>query len=270
MINKIPPKKSLGQNFLIDENIISRIVRSASLTKDDTVVEIGPGQGALTRELTEKAGSVIAIELDERLAARLSETLSGPANLQVVSGDALTFPYESLPGKFKVVANLPYYISTPIITRLLKARDKISSMILMLQKEVAARLTASPGGRDYGYMSVMVQFHAEAGMLFLVPKQAFTPVPKVDSAVVRLDLRDVPEGVSDPVFFEKVVGASFSKKRKMLKNSLKNSDVIPPDRFDFLMERFFASGIDPSRRAETLSLSEFVLMTKILFENRGL
>ncbi len=266
----VRPKKSLGQNFLADENIASRIIRSASLTKDDTVVEIGPGRGALTRELAEKAGRVIAIELDERLAGHLKEIIGNPPNLQVVAGDALKFPYESLPGKVKVVANLPYYISTPIITRLLKAHDKISSMILMLQKEVAERLTASPGGRDYGYMSVMVQFHAEAEMLFTVPKQAFTPVPKVDSAVVRLGLRDAPKGISDPVFFERVVSAAFSKRRKMLKNSLKNSNVIPPDRFDFLIERLLASGIDPSRRAETLSLPEFVLMTGILFENRGL
>ena len=266
----VPPKKSLGQNFLADENVASRIVRSASLTRDDAVVEIGPGQGALTRELAEKAGSVTAIELDERLAGHLKENLGGLPNLQVVSGDALAFPYESLPGKVKVVANLPYYISTPIITKLLGAHDKISSMILMLQKEVAQRITASPGGRDYGYMSVMVQFYAEAEMLFSVPKEAFRPVPKVDSAVVRLNLRKAPEDVSDAVFFERVVSASFSKRRKMLRNSLKNSSVIPPDRFDSLMERLLVSGIDPSRRAETFSLSEFVLMTEILFENRGL
>ena len=266
----IPPRKSLGQNFLIDENIVSRIVRTASLTKEDTVVEIGPGQGVLTRELAEAAGSVIAIELDERLVRHLRETLGGVLNLQIISGDALAFPYESLPGRVTVVANLPYYISTPIITKLLGAHDKITSMVLMLQKEVAQRITASPGGRDYGYMSVMVQFHAQAENLFIVPKQAFTPVPKVDSAVVRLVLRDAPEDVSDPVFFERVVSAAFSKRRKMLKNSLKNSLVIPPEKFDDAMGRLIRAGIDPSRRAETLSLSEFVLMSEILFENREL
>ncbi len=266
----VPPRKSLGQNFLTDENIVSRIVRSAALTKDDTVIEIGPGQGILTRDLAEAAGSVIAIELDERLVRHLRETLGGLPNLRVVSGDALAFPYESLPGRVKVVANLPYYISTPIITKLLDAHDKISSMILMLQKEVAERITASPGGRDYGYMSVMVQFHAQAESLFVVPKQAFTPIPKVDSAVVRLSLRDAPAGVSDPAFFERVVSASFSKRRKTLKNSLKNSVVMPPDKFGLMMARLLEAGIDPSRRAETLSLPEFVMMTEILFENRGL
>ena len=161
-INNILPKKSLGQNFLVDENIISRIVQAASVTKDDTVIEIGPGAGAMTKDLADAAGKVIAIELDERLFRKLKAELKDTENLDLVLGDALTFPYESLPGKVKVVANLPYYISTPIITRLIEAREKISEMVLMLQKEVAQRITASPGGKEYGYLSVMVQLWTEA------------------------------------------------------------------------------------------------------------
>ncbi|MHB8172841.1 MAG: 16S rRNA (adenine(1518)-N(6)/adenine(1519)-N(6))-dimethyltransferase RsmA [Nitrospirota bacterium] len=269
-MTNIQPRKSLGQNFLVDENVISRIVRSAALTKDDTVIEIGPGQGAMTKDLAAAAGKVIAIELDERLVRHLTSELEGIGNIELVSGDALAFPYESLACPVKVVANLPYYISTPIITRLLEARDIISSMTLMLQKEVAQRITAPPGGKEYGYMSVMVQFRAQAESLFVVPKQAFAPVPKVDSAVVRLVMREAPEMVSDPVFFERVVSASFSKRRKTLKNSLKSSGLIEPSRFEAAMERLSGSGIDTSRRAETLSLSEFALMSGILFENRSL
>jgi 16S rRNA (adenine1518-N6/adenine1519-N6)-dimethyltransferase len=271
-INKVPPKKSLGQNFLVDENIISRIIQSAEITKDDTVIEIGPGMGAMTKDLAVAAGRVIAIELDERLFRKLKAELKDADNLDLILGDALTFPYESLPGPVKVVANLPYYISTPIITRLMEAREKISAMVLMLQKEVAQRITAKPGGKEYGYLSVMVQLWSEAVNLFDVPKEAFTPVPKVDSAVVRLKVRGTPasERVSDLVFFEKVVSAAFSQRRKTLKNSLKNSRVIEPSRFEAAMELARKSGIDPMRRAETLSLSEFAALAEILFENRSL
>jgi 16S rRNA (adenine1518-N6/adenine1519-N6)-dimethyltransferase len=271
-INKVPPKKSLGQNFLVDENIISRIIQSAEITKDDTVIEIGPGMGAMTKDLAVAAGRVIAIELDERLFRKLKAELKDADNLDLILGDALTFPYESLPGPVKVVANLPYYISTPIITRLMEAREKISAMVLMLQKEVAQRITAKPGGKEYGYLSVMVQLWSEAVNLFDVPKEAFTPVPKVDSAVVRLKVRGTPasERVSDLVFFEKVVSAAFSQRRKTLKNSLKNSRVIEPSRFEAAMELARKSGIDPMRRAETLSLSEFAQLAEILFENRSL
>jgi 16S rRNA (adenine1518-N6/adenine1519-N6)-dimethyltransferase len=271
-INKVPPKKSLGQNFLVDENIISRIIQSAEITKDDTVIEIGPGMGAMTKDLAVAAGRVIAIELDERLFRKLKAELKDADNLDLILGDALTFPYESLPGPVKVVANLPYYISTPIITRLMEAREKISAMVLMLQKEVAQRITAKPGGKEYGYLSVMVQLWSEAVNLFDVPKEAFTPVPKVDSAVVRLKVRGTPasERVSDLVFFEKVVSAAFSQRRKTLKNSLKNSRVIEPSRFEAAMELAHKSGIDPVRRAETLSLAEFAALAEILFENRSL
>jgi 16S rRNA (adenine1518-N6/adenine1519-N6)-dimethyltransferase len=270
-INKVPPKKSLGQNFLIDENIISRIIQSAEITKDDTVIEIGPGMGAMTKDLAIAAGKVIAIELDERLFRKLKAELKDVDNLDLVLGDALAFPYESLPGKVKVVANLPYYISTPIITRLISARERISEMVLMLQKEVAQRITAKPVGKEYGYLSVMVQLWTEAVNLFGVPKEAFTPVPKVDSAVVRLRAREASAvRVSDLVFFEKVVSAAFSQRRKTLKNSLKNSGVIDHARFEAAMERAHESGVDPIRRAETLSLSEFATLAEILFENRSL
>ncbi|MGA2192263.1 MAG: 16S rRNA (adenine(1518)-N(6)/adenine(1519)-N(6))-dimethyltransferase RsmA, partial [Nitrospirota bacterium] len=206
-MHRLPARKSLGQNFIIDPNIVGRIIDEADIGPEDTVVEIGPGQGAMTRGLAERAKHLIAIELDERLLHRLKTELSDLKNIDLILGNALTFPYERLIGKVKVVANLPYYISSPMITRLIEVREKIDYLILMLQKEVAERITAPPGGKEYGYLSVMVQLWAGAEILFHVPREAFSPVPKVDSAVVRLRMRASPEvEAADYGFFGKIVG----------------------------------------------------------------
>ena len=267
MSRNIPAKKSLGQNFLADPNVVSKIIQAAGITPDDTVLEIGPGTGVMTRELARAAGRVIAIELDERLAKMLQEELDEMDNLQVVMADALKYDFTSLPVAVKVVANLPYYISTPIITRLIEARDKISLMVLMLQKEVARRITAPPGGKDYGYLSVMVQLWTEARMLFTVPAGAFNPVPKVDSAVVTLRTLDHPSAIAkDYDFFEKIVSAAFSQRRKTLRNALRSSRLIA----DEGIARLDEGGIDAARRAETLSVAEFARLADFLFEFRSM
>jgi len=266
-LHRLPARKSLGQNFIIDPNIVGRIIDEADIGPEDTVVEIGPGQGAMTRGLAERAKHLIAIELDERLLHRLKTELSDLKNIDLILGNALTFPYERLIGKVKVVANLPYYISSPMITRLIEVREKIDYLILMLQKEVAERITAPPGGKEYGYLSVMVQLWAGAEILFHVPREAFSPVPKVDSAVVRLRMRASPEvEAADYGFFGKIVGAAFSQRRKTLRNTLRASGLIPPEAFDTAMSRMAEAGIDPSRRAETLSIGEFGMLAEILFE----
>lgn len=259
----ITPKKSLGQNFLVDAGAASMIIDAARLTKDDAVVEIGPGHGVLTRGLAERAGSVTAVELDDRLYAKLVREMAGVPNLEIVLGDALKFSFDQLPGRVKVVANLPYYISTPIITRLIDARDRVSLMVLMLQKEVAERISAPPGGKQYGYLSVMVQLYARAETLFTVPASSFYPAPKVDSAVLRLELLEEPAAhCRDYALFEKVVSAAFSQRRKTLANSLKSSGIVNPD----AIPRIKDTGIDPTRRAETLSVAEFAVLTDFLFE----
>jgi len=262
----IPPKKSLGQNFLVDENAALSIIEAADIEDYDTVVEIGPGHGVLTRELAEQARRVIAIELDDRLIVELGEKLSDLKNLEIVHADALKYPFGELPEKVKVVANLPYYISTPIISRLIEARDKVSLMVLMLQKEVAERISAPPGGKEYGYLSVMVQLYTRPETLFIVPNTSFRPVPKVDSAVVRLEVLDTTLApCRDLALLEHIVSAAFSQRRKTLRNNLKSTGLFTDEGIKALE----TTGIDPGRRAETLSVPEFCRLADFLFEFRA-
>ncbi len=250
-------KKHLGQNFLFDSTILARIIGAAGISADDTVVEVGPGPGALTRLLAEKAGKVIAIELDEGLYDRLRTELAGRRNVELVHGDAMKFPYEGI-GPFKVVANIPYYITTPIIFRLLDAKDTLRSMTVTIQKEVAERIVASPGGKDYGVLSIMVQYSARPELRFIIQKEAFRPVPKVDSAVVHMTILQAPSvNVRDEKMFFRVVRTAFSQRRKTLSNSLKGIIKDPKD-------ALAAAGIDPGRRPETLSIEEFARLTDIL------
>lgn len=261
MQRQISPKKSLGQNFLVDPNAAGMIIDAAMLTKSDRVVEIGPGHGVLTGQLAARAGSVTAIELDVRLYDKLRAEFGGLCNLDIVHADALKFEYDSLPDTVKVVANLPYYISTPIITRLIGARERISLMVLMLQREVAERISAGPGGKEYGYLSVMVQLYAKAETLFTVPASSFNPPPKVESAVLRLTLLPEPAAAcKDYALFEKVVSAAFSQRRKTLANSLRSSGLFGPEAIAALKE----TGFDTTRRAETLSVAEFASITGVL------
>jgi len=249
-------KRHLGQNFLYDPSILKRIINVAELNIDDVVVEIGPGYGILTKMLAETVKSVIAIELDEELYRKLKTGLAEYRNVELIHGDALKYPYENLP-EFKVVANIPYYITTPIIFRLFKVKRNLKSMTITVQKEVAERITASPGGKDYGVLSIMVQYYAESSLEFIIPKGAFRPVPKVDSAVVNIKILERPSvDVKDEEFFFKIVKTSFSQRRKMISNSLKSIRVD-------IKEWMAEAGIDSKRRPETLSIDEFARLSNI-------
>jgi 16S rRNA (adenine1518-N6/adenine1519-N6)-dimethyltransferase len=240
--------RRLGQHFLYDREVIGRIVRSAAPGPDDTVVEIGPGPGALTAALLQRAGRVVAIELDRALAARLRERFASAPNLTLVEGDALRFDYGGV-GPFSVVANIPYEITTPLIFRLLEFRGLLGRMTLTVQKEVAERLAAPPGGKSYGVLSIAVQSVAEVSVLFPVPRALFHPPPRVDSACVGIVPRETPlVRAEDEALFFRIVRTAFSKRRKTLNNAL--AGVVGPD-------EIAAVGINGSRRPETLSIEEF-------------
>jgi 16S rRNA (adenine1518-N6/adenine1519-N6)-dimethyltransferase len=250
----IRPKKSLGQNFLKDPHYLSKIADAAGIRSEDKVLEIGPGLGHLTRELAGRANKVLALELDERLIPHLKHELAALPNITIVQTDALEYPFETLSGKWKVVSNLPYFISTAIIQKLIGHRDKFTSLTLMLQKEVAERIAASPGGKEYGFLSVLVQLYTVPKIEFKVPPGAFTPRPEVDSAVMTLILRDRPAIlVNDEEFFIVVVKAAFSQRRKTLRNALKQLN-ISKEKMGMVLNK---TSIDLGRRAETLTLEEF-------------
>ena len=256
-------KKHLGQNFLYDPSVLTRIIDAAELSRSDTVVEIGPGPGRLTRLLADTVDKVIAIELDQDLYERLRADLIGYRNVELVHGDALKFRYESV-GTFKVVANIPYYITTPIIFRLLEARENLESMTLTIQKEVAERIAASPGGKDYGVLTIMVRYYALSEMKFIIPKESFRPEPKVDSAVLHMRILKRPAvDVKDEEMFFRVVRTAFSQRRKTLSNSLRGLG-------ENIKEVLASAGIDPARRPETLSLEEFAGLADSLlkFQNK--
>jgi len=253
-MSTIRAKKSLGQNFLKDPYYLDKIVNSARITSHDLILEIGPGLGHLTRVLAARAGKVLALELDERLIPLLRKDFAEFANVEIVQTDALEYPYAAL-------ANLPYYISTPIIQKLLIYRDRFDTLTLMLQKEVADRIASPPGGKEYGYLSVLVQLYAEPRIEFIVPAGAFTPRPDVDSAVITLALRSFPAVLlRDEVSFLRVVKAAFSQRRKTLRNSLKQLGA-PKEKMDVVLNR---TGIDLGRRAETLSVEEFARLADFL------
>jgi 16S rRNA (adenine1518-N6/adenine1519-N6)-dimethyltransferase len=259
---QLRPKKSLGQHFLKDPYYLEKITDSARIGPDDQVLEIGPGLGHLTRELAAKAKRVIAIEFDKRLIPSLRQEFSDTAKIEIVHADALEYQYDTLPGTWKVVANLPYYISSPIVRKLLQFRDKFTTLSLMLQKEVAERIASPPGGKEYGFLSVLVQFYTEPKIEFMVPANAFTPAPEVDSAVITLTVRkNSPLQVKDEGFLMRVVKAAFSQRRKTLRNALKQLDVPRES-----MEKVFAAtGIDLGRRAETLSIDDFGALADFLY-----
>ncbi|HXX57956.1 MAG TPA: 16S rRNA (adenine(1518)-N(6)/adenine(1519)-N(6))-dimethyltransferase RsmA [Thermodesulfovibrionales bacterium] len=254
-------RRRLGQHFLYDPAILKRIVEAAGLQQEDTVVEIGPGPGRLTRMLAEEVKRVIAIEVDQRLFERLTEELAGYGNIELIHADALKFPYDTL-SLFKVVANIPYYITTPILFRLLEERSRLTSATVMVQKEIAERIVAGPGGKEYGVLSLMVQYYSSPAVKFFVPRGAFRPVPKVDSALIHLEIREEPAvTVRDERLFFRVIKTAFSQRRKMLSNALAS---LSPDVSGFLMR----SGIDPSRRAETLSIEDFARLSDLLRRGR--
>ncbi|MBR1553007.1 MAG: 16S rRNA (adenine(1518)-N(6)/adenine(1519)-N(6))-dimethyltransferase RsmA [Schwartzia sp.] len=248
--------RRLGQNFLVSSAVVRAVVEAAEIEKGDRVLEIGPGIGTLTQGLLEAGAEVTAVELDKKLPAVLAETLRGYEHLNVVQGDVLKTDIAALmgDGPFKVAANLPYYITTPILLALLEQKLPITRIVTMVQKEVAERMTARPSGKNYGALSVAVQYHTEPEIVLDVPPNCFFPAPEVDSAVIACAVRKKPAvAVKDENLFFRVVKAAFGQRRKTLSNALKPLGVSKE-----LMEKALARAkVDASRRGETLSLAEF-------------
>ncbi|TCS80173.1 16S rRNA (adenine(1518)-N(6)/adenine(1519)-N(6))-dimethyltransferase RsmA [Tepidibacillus fermentans] len=264
-------KKSLGQNFLIEPSILDKIVSSAKIDETVGVIEIGPGIGALTQKLAEKAGKVVAIEIDQRLIPILEETLAAYRNVELIHGDILKISLnELLSNQFsefetiKVVANLPYYITTPIIMSLLEQKLQIASITVMIQKEVAERILAKAGGKDYGTLTLAVDYYAEAKIVMQVPKTVFVPKPNVDSAIIQLKIRKQPPvQVEDENFFFRVIKASFAQRRKTIINNLIHN-LFGKDKKEQLEILLKSIDIDPNRRAETLNIGEYARLSNLL------
>ncbi len=254
--------KSLGQNFLVDENVLSKIVESAKIESEDTVVEIGPGIGTLTRELSYRAKQVVSIEIDKNLIPILRETLSDRKNIKIVNQDILKIDLHSLVNEYsperkvKVVANLPYYITTPIIMRFLEEKIPLKTMVVMIQKEVADRINAVPKTKDYGSLSVAVQYYCDTEIVTKVPKGAFVPEPNVDSAVIKLEVKeDKGVGLIDEDLFFEVVKAAFSKRRKTLLNALSTFGSLGGK--EEAKTALEMANIDAGLRGETLDMKQF-------------
>ena len=253
-------RRALGQHFLRDPGIAQAVVDLVAPTSNDLVVEIGPGQGALTTELARRAGRLVALEVDAELAARLRPRFPGA---EIVEADARTWDYGTLerpPGaRVLVVGNLPYSVGKPILMALVAARTAIDAMALMLQREVAERVAAAPGSRTYGSLSVLTQLYCDARVALMVPPGAFSPPPKVDSAVIHLVVRPGPRvALADERRFHVVVRAAFAQRRKTLANALAAGLGRPAEAIRAAAE---AAGIDPTRRAETLTILEFAGLT---------
>ncbi len=261
-------KKSLGQNFLIDQNILNKIVSAAELDHTKGVLEIGPGIGALTQRLAEAAGTVTAVEIDNRLIPILNDLFAPYEHVSVVHGDVLKLNLKELfaqqfagTDKVSVVANLPYYVTTPILMKLLEEKAPLEHIVVMIQKEVADRMAAKPGGKEYGSLSVAVQYYCQPELVCIVPHTVFIPQPNVDSAVIKLTLRDKPavEGVNEEQYF-KIVQACFAQRRKTLANNL--TAYVGKERKEELLALLDQIGIDPKRRGETLTLEEFAQISR--------
>jgi len=263
-------KKSLGQNFLIDGNVLDRIIGAAELDRSRGALEVGPGIGSLTERLAKAAGKVAAVEIDQRLIPILQDVMSPYPNVSVVHSDILKTDlqrlwkeqFSDLAG-VSVVANLPYYVTTPIIMKLLEERLPIENIVVMVQREVAERMSARPGGKDYGSLSIAVQYYCEPELVCIVPGKSFIPAPNVDSAVIKLKCRAEPAvSVADEAKFFQVVHASFAQRRKTLANNL--SALSGKERKGELADLLRECGIQPERRAETLTLQEFALVCEML------
>ncbi len=256
-------RKGLGQHFLIDAEVLRRVVAAAELKPDDLVVEVGPGLGILTKELVKKAGGVVAIELDDKLAALLKKTLAASQNVTVINGDVLKIEPSSLfEGRsYKVVANLPYYITSPVLRHFLEAKVKPQTMVVMVQKEVAEAIAAEPG--DMSLLSVSVQFYGSPEIISIVPPEAFYPAPEVSSAIVRINVYSKPAVDVDEKSFFGTVRAGFAAPRKQLANSLAQGLGREKAEVLLLLQR---ANIDPSRRAETLTIEEWAGLNRTLEE----
>ena len=265
-------QKKFGQNFLIDTHVLEKIISAAGITKDDCVLEIGPGIGTMTQYLAENAGHVVAVEIDRNLIPILKETLADYDNVTVINEDILRVDIKALAEEYnggkpiKVVANLPYYITTPIIMGLFESGVPIDNITVMVQKEVADRMKEGPGSKDYGALSLAVQYYAEPEIVANVPPNCFIPRPNVGSAVIRLTRhKEMPVEVKDPALMFKIIRASFNQRRKTLQNGLGNAPELP-----YTKEQIAAAiaemGLTPTIRGEALSLAQFAQLSDILGE----
>jgi len=274
----IHPTKSLGQNFLTDENMVDRIIMAADITSNDLVIEIGPGVGSMTWKLALEAGWVTAIEIDKHLIPALTESLSNIHNITMINNDIMKLGFNDVIAasanntgrqpvwnSIKVVANLPYYITTPIIMKLLEDDWPVDVMVFMVQKEVADRMAAKPGTKDYGALSVAVQYYSQSEVVLNVPPHCFIPQPQVDSSVVKLSIRREPpvELKSKEMFF-KTVKAAFGQRRKTLVNALYNSSFFAGTKED-IKDMLKSIGINENQRGETLSIIQFAALSNLLF-----
>ena len=260
-------QKKFGQNFLIDGHVLDKIIAGAGVTKDDMVLEIGPGIGTMTQYLAEAAGKVVAVEIDRNLLPILQETLADYDNVKVIHADVLSLDLEKLVQEenggrpIKVVANLPYYITTPIIMALFEQHVPLANVTVMVQKEVAARMKSGPGSKDYGALSLAVQYYAEPYIVANVPCNCFMPRPNVDSAVIRLTrYEEPPVQVKDEKMLFKIIRASFNQRRKTLQNGLNNSSELK------IAAAIAEAGFSPSVRGEALTLEQFAKLTDILLK----
>lgn len=263
--------KSLGQNFLIDNNVIDKIIDGARVKEGDKVIEVGPGIGTLTREMAKRAEKVVAVEIDKNLIPILKETLADFDNTEVVNEDILKVDINKLVdeklsgGPVKLIANLPYYITTPIVMKFLEEDIPVTDIVVMVQKEVADRMNAVPSTKDYGALSVAVQYYCDTEIVAKAPRHMFIPQPKVDSTVIGLHIREERKYKADnEQLFFKTVKAAFGQRRKTLLNSLSSMGVLDKAK---IKEVLAEAGIDEKRRGETLSIEEFAHLSNIINKN---
>ncbi|NLK88222.1 MAG: 16S rRNA (adenine(1518)-N(6)/adenine(1519)-N(6))-dimethyltransferase RsmA [Clostridiaceae bacterium] len=276
---QLRPTKSLGQNFLADEGILRKIGQAAEIDSNDVILEIGPGLGSLTAVLAESAGCVVAVEIDKRLIPVLHSNMIGYRNVVILNDDILKIdvhkelkPYmkneDGTERRLKIVANLPYYITTPVIMKLLESSVEAECMVFMVQKEVADRMAAAPGGKDYGALSVAVQYYSRPTVVMQVHPHSFVPQPDVESSVVRLELHKTPPvELLDKDLFFKVVKAAFGQRRKTLVNALNNASYLGLDK-ERITELLEKTGIEKNQRGETLSIEQFAQLSNLIYEQR--
>jgi 16S rRNA (adenine1518-N6/adenine1519-N6)-dimethyltransferase len=255
--SRFKPRKKLGQHFLVDEAALETIISAANLTPDDIIVEVGPGGGVLTKELARLSSRVIAVEIDDRLVRDLDRDLSSFGNVEIIHGDILNIPPQELLREtatqtYKVIANIPYYITSPILRHFLESKTRPSSMLVMVQKEVGEAISAC---NKNSLLSLRIQFYSKPSIVASVPAKSFSPVPKVDSLILRLDVYpEPPLGIPDVDSFFNLIACGFRSPRKQLRNSLAHSLELPHDMAVLLLQ---SAGLSPRRRAETLSLEEW-------------
>ncbi len=267
--------KALGQNFLTDFSVVQRIVDASDMDKDTLAIEIGPGVGSMTRELAERSAGVVAIEIDKRLIPALSENLSDYSNVSIINEDIMKADIDEIIKKYKefynaksvkVVANLPYYITTPIIMRFLEEVQGVDKMVFMVQKEVAERMVSGPGTKDYGALSVAVQFYSSPKIVFDVPPHCFIPQPEVHSTIIGLDiLNEPPVEVIDRNVYFKIVKASFGQRRKTLVNALSNSGFFTKNK-EQIKQILEEMGLNENIRGEVLTVAQFAQLSNLIIK----